>query len=72
MGMSPRNGTFEVDEVTLSRIRPPMTMVWRSFTITVVLAERLLVLGPTMFGLSPGVCNHIGNFLIDLKADIVV
>jgi len=47
--MSPSKGTLVSDVFRLSLIKPPMTMVWRSFTTTVVIADRLLVTRPLGF-----------------------
>ena len=46
-GMSPRIGVFETDSTMRSCMMPPMTTVSWSLATTVVLALRLLVVGPS-------------------------
>ena len=49
-GTSFRNGTPRSPTRTVSASRPPMTTVCRSRAPTTVLAERIVVVGPTWFG----------------------
>ncbi len=47
-GMSERNGTRDWSFVTASKIKPPITTVCASFTTTLVDADRMVVVGPSL------------------------